>query len=384
MRAGFLWVLIVCATTACDHPGASPASAGAPMRETAAPVSTVAAVSGRSRPSNPGGASDAPLVSSTEGQRWEAALRAAMAEWLASPSMQSTARGVLTTALFAPALGNGNTDAVQRQVDAALALAAEMAPDDVEIAWLEATRCPAEATACDAGGAIERLQRLEPDNAAVWLLAGDRTGRGDEAAFDRYLRRAAQASTYDTHFGVAERMLEAQMATLPLPARSREVDAYLRARAGFGPGPRLDDREVRLMLAAGQSWIDMPPFARLHDACRMPQPPGRIATCRSVLTRMADGNSAFPRMIATGLMTELADGTARPAWAERYRVTLWTVMGSPPTPGPELQRALFERGDYLAVEEWLRANGRRMPPDWLPKDPQQRDRILGQPVRPPG
>lgn len=85
------------------------------------------------------------------------------------------------------------------------------------------------------GSALKQLQRVEPDNAALWLMAlRDAVDRHDEIATDVAMARLASSTYYDDH---AAELLKAQLALFrshPLPA------AFFAAVAKLDPGWRVN------------------------------------------------------------------------------------------------------------------------------------------------
>lgn len=83
-------------------------------------------------------------------------------------------------------------------VDGDLFRAQQAAPGDALVQWLVANNA---GDAAQATAAIDALTRIEPDNAAPWMLAlAAATRRGDVAAVDDALARMAESRRFDDHF----------------------------------------------------------------------------------------------------------------------------------------------------------------------------------------
>ena len=89
------------------------------------------------------------------------------------------------------------------RVDGDLFRAQQAAPGDALVQWLVANNSDTRTAAGDAhaAAAIDALTRIEPDNAAPWMLAlQSATSRGDNAAVDEALAHMADSRRFDDHF----------------------------------------------------------------------------------------------------------------------------------------------------------------------------------------
>jgi hypothetical protein len=349
--------------------GGSPATA-ASARVHASPRPAVAATA-LPVPSPPSAAENAAL------EKWNAELGAALSKWLAA--LPGDADSALAEALLTPLLA---ADGSTPEADAALGEAARLQPDDPDIAWLEAMRCPPGSTLCDRASGLQRLMRLDPDNAAVWMAAADRAyQQGDMAAFDEYLHLAAQASHYDSRHGMGSQRLADFLASAPLPPRSQQAERALRRMAGLGSGQALSDADLKTVLAAmhGQSPMDMPAVAPAYRLCRPPLPASRRGDCIGASTRMAEGDILLSRIMGAHQMVNLTAGTpANRYWRERLRQEKWLLASTrtfPDWTSPDSLRAVWQLGEVPALQAWLKANDHAMPPGWLPDNPRERDVI---------
>jgi hypothetical protein len=350
-------------------------------RSQADPPATAASarVEGSSRAAVPATVLSAPPspAESAALEKWNAELGDALSKWLAT--LPRDADSALALALLTPLLAaEGSTP----EAEAALGEAARLMPDDPDIAWLEAMRCPSESTLCDRASGLQRLMRLDADNAAVWLAAADGAYQdGDRAAFDEYLHLAAQASHYDSRYGAGSQRLADLLASAPLPPRSPQAERALRRMAGLDAGQVLSDADLKTVLATvhGQSPMDLPAVTPVHRRCRPPLPASRRSDCMGASTRMANGDIFLSRIMGASQMVNLTAGTpANRYWRERLRQEKWLLASTrtfPDWTSPEILRAVWQRGEVPALQAWLKANDHAMPPGWLPDDPRQRDLI---------
>lgn len=324
----------------------------------------------------------APAATGTrELAQWYGALDRHWSAWLSQPARRASAQDVAVVALLDALLAPGPFAGAGPGAQAALHRAGEMAPDDAGIAWLEATRCPPQATQCEPDTALLRLMRLEPDNAAVWLLAAER--EEDPAAVEALLQRAARSTRYDVHFGLAERMMERALAHAPMPPLSPAAESVLRQAGTLPPGPP-GDHDLRAALFAGQSVLWLPSFAPVTRGCRAPRADARRDACARVAVLMADSDTRVARLLGTRLMTGLVrDAAAQARWRERLRLEFW--LASPeaqPPPGTERFLAQWTLGEHPAQIAWLARQGRRMPADWRPAAAYQQALLAPRPTDP--
>ncbi|MFC3814260.1 hypothetical protein [Lysobacter sp. GCM10012299] len=315
-------------------------------------------------------------------KQWNAELGEALAKWLAA--RPDDAESALAAGLMAPLLAADGTapEDISDRVAAALGEAGRLRPDDPGIAWLEAMRCPPGSTLCDRTSALQRLMRLDADNAEVWMVAAERAYQdGDMAAFDEYLHLAAQASHYDSRYDTGAKLLADLLASMPLPPRSPQADRTLRNIADLDGSPALSDADFSTVLASlhDPGVGDLPSFSPLTRACRPPLPVSRRRDCMGTSTRMAEADILLARVMGVYQMVVLTVGTpANRYWRERLRQEKWLLsVGArfPGQKGPDRARAVWQLGEAPALQAWLKANDHAMPPGWLPDDPRQRDLI---------
>jgi hypothetical protein len=261
--------------------------------------------------------------------------------------------------------------AMQGRVEAAYAAVARRAPDDPLSAWAHAHDCR-EAGACDV--AFNRLARIEPDNAAVWLLAYSRARkRGDYAAADAYFARAGQAKYYDMHWGDAALFLRDVLPSTPVP----ECVAELADTEAPGTYPDT----FALMAATMATMIrDIPPLV-IEPCGRQqlrPGDAGQLARCRAVYRLMADSDTMLARSFGAGRMVELTAGDPEHAyWRERVREHAWATETGYALPQEEPFIAPWERGEWSVLVERMRRAGKwPVPAGWLPQHPYRRSLVL--------
>jgi hypothetical protein len=265
--------------------------------------------------------------------------------------------------------------------------AAELAPSRPDIMFLAAARCW--------GGDICRgvqkaLLEAQPDNMAVWLYEmGWASGRNDPDASARAFERAGQATRNDTYADSALHVLVEAYGGMPMPVEcsSDAAKAVLRRQTGMDQDFSMLDQA--LVLASASRAGTLPAYNEIRLRCK-PQPSVAMgattrASCRDILTKMADGDSWIGRLIALGTMVQLAaDDSDASAWRERYRGDRWMMaqLGS-----SDIQR-LLQPEDYWidearSLQAALEASGRWPPPaDWLPNDELARSLIQTGPPPP--
>jgi len=138
------------------------------------------------------------------------------------------------------------------------------APDDTFILWIAVQQAQ---NLFEVGTTIvpplPALQRIEPDNVAVWAQAlSDAEGRGDEATVDSTLRRMAAGKNFTVH---AAEILKAQLNAYQ---RYPMSDLYFELAPKLFPG--LSTRSAWYRVAARSSGlllIEVPGLHELYTAC---------------------------------------------------------------------------------------------------------------------
>ncbi len=193
-----------------------------------------------------------------------------------------------------------------------------LAPADAFVQWFAAMR---EAPAEVSSEAQQAMQRLEPDNGAVWILALQKAQRGDDAAaVTDALARLAAATRDD------ERLGELTAVWLDFFDRHPELlvapeDAI---RNGYDPSARALVQAISISVA-----VAIPAYQNLSHACAAGDPAfdaRRQADCASTAARMAaQAPTLISRAIGLSILRRLED--ARFASAERnWEYLQWQSM----------------------------------------------------------
>lgn len=318
-------------------------------------------------------------------EQWDAAFVVAQREHATALAARGDARSLLGAVLMYPRWSQlstpfGGALPQPPKVRRWFVQARDAAPDDALLAWLEATSCPVDAHVCDRTAALQRLRRIDPGNAAVWLeIMRDSTKRGDEDGADHAFRQAAQSDRHDGYVLPFGKLLVDSAHGLTTPEFSPELRTALSAfseETGSHLDPRLAvDMKIIMIWNSLASGVDLQTPA--SHCLRNSEPVGdddHQAACRAVFSRMADeGGTLLTRMVGSSLMMRLAsDGDAADHWRERYRVHRWQqdayvtqVWATPPA--SYLKRVPLI-GEVAAMELMLTETGVSLEPaaDWAP------------------
>ncbi len=261
----------------------------------------------------------------------------------------------------------------------ALQRAATLAPDSPEILFLAASQCGSGAECRDVQQA---LLAAEPDNTAAWLLetAWARM-RNDPDGSQRAFTNAAKATNYDTHADTRLQVMVQAYGDLALPAAcsSETAKAELRRTTGLKRDFGMLDHALVL---ANASW-SLPAYMDIRLQCS-PQANGamvetRVSACRTILARLADGDTVIERAIGLASMVELvADAPEAAAWRQRYREHQWLMeQWRDGSLHSELQFEDYALDEARSMQSVLEATGRwPAPAGWLPGDDRARSLIL--------
>lgn len=317
-------------------------------------------------------------------EQWHRANTAAITLHVRELMASSDPRDQLAAAMIAPiaepVLFSGEEfDWTTEESTVAFTAARRLGPDDRLVAWMEALDCPRAraGSGCDPEAALLRLQRMEPDNAAVWIKALDRTVEdGDAAAVDRMLSQAANATRYEIPLGEIGLLLFETFQAVDGPPMPPRVASALGLDTGLGrPVTTVDNAEIQAMSLAIA--IALPAYHPLQQVCTgeedKPALAHRVPTCIAIYTQMAQDPSLISQSIAlTSLVRLTADAAAGTDWRERLREMNWvmsegTKILSAAAPEGYLQ-SLWRDGEMVALESVLSAAGipTKPPPGWLP------------------
>lgn len=384
-----VWIAIalavaVATAVAMREDDAPPRAVGAPA---AGAADTAMPPPAPARPSAPGDGR-APLPSAetqtleTEQHAMRAAHHRALRARLAALAARGDAEAALERALLTPLLERGPWPHVDADTRAALREAAERAPGDPLIAWMEAVVCrPAECPR-----AVARLLRVDGDNAAAWLLAaGIAASLDDRAQALERLQRAVLAPRYVARGEAAMQAAWRALEPVALPPPS---PALHRAQARMLPDlPAPDAATQRGLLAstAGPRWSGLQrgsAWGVLCDPTAM-RAAVRRDLCLRAYALQARSTVLVERQAALLFLCRHTAGTPEHRlWREPLRETLWLV---------DLTRTrFFLRADLTATIarfgslegtlRFVRAQGLsdRPPPGWLPSLSHERALVLGQ------
>ena len=182
------------------------------------------------------------------------------------------------------------------------------------------------------GQALERWQRLEPDNLAPRLYAGDA---------DAWLPQAGAYARLDMHYYEQLRWIQAALAAHPPQANERAM---------FGGADVAPDEAAAIAAAGIMAAVAMPGLRALSEACSgdaLDAAPTRRADCRHVGRVAADtADTSLGTSIGIGLLQATAATPAQRADAqERRRSHDWRMIqwGRAATSQPDDGAAQFVR-----------------------------------------
>lgn len=323
-------------------------------------------------------------------QQWQRANVAAIARHVRGLMASRNPRDQLAIAMLAHPAGLSHlveaTHWTTDEATSAYAAARRLGPDDRLLAWLEAVDCPRAlaGSACDPQAALARLQRLEPDNAAVWIMALDRpVAQGDEAAVDRLLARAAAGSRYAMPFGEIALLLFQTLQKVDAPSMTPRVAVALGADLGLGRPARADDMAAIQAMAIASA-VALPAYQPLQKVCvgrdSKPVRAQRLPVCIAIYALLAQDGLLVSQNIALINLVRLTavDAVAGPQWRERLRQMLWVrvqAMKHLTTGVAEgYLQSVWRNGELPALEAVLSGAGVPVaaPPGWLPDDARHR------------
>jgi len=179
--------------------------------------------------------------------------------------------------------------------------AAHAAPDDVLVQWIVANEAACAACA-DSTDSVRALERLQPDNAASWMMALGRTPPGDPTSADELLSRMSSSLRFDDHMVESLRAWLDAYDRFPPPASLLGRDSPLPHNASL----------ARSTLAFTGAFTQatssvLPAYQRLMSACRPGTPASgqwlRNVYCEDIGRMMANTGPTFlVRMIGSALL----------------------------------------------------------------------------------
>ena len=318
-------------------------------------------------------------------QQWQQANLAAIRSHVRMLMASQDPRDLLAAALIAPGpempLSGEAYDFTTDEASIAFAAARRLGPDDRLVAWLEAVDCPRAraGSGCDLQAALVRLQRLEPDNSAVWIGALEAANENaDDASIDRLLSRAAAASRYGIPFSEIGLLVTRTLLDVDSPTMTARVAQALGADFGLGRAANAQDvAGVHAMAIAAA--VAFPAHQPLQGLCigKDGTPPltRRLPSCVAIYAHMAqDGLLTSQSIALTNLVRLTANSPAGPRWRERLRHMHWVRSQGAETIGAGLPegylQSVWRLGELPAIEAVLRDAGvpTTPPPGWLPDD----------------
>lgn len=323
------------------------------------------------------------------------------------------ARGDSRSLLAAAELTSGSPLAVapvdvrQRAAsdDQALALfraALATEPVDPLALWLGVSRCQGQRAEpnCDRRALLQRLVKLDADNALVWLyLAVDARQAGDESQASQYFARAAAAPRFDSYDVAYGRFLLGAHEGLEFPPLAPELISALLLHATDG---QVDDDELPfdlpelLDVAMMGRWaaFAFPAFNYLTDFCPVKEPakmaPSHRDECRELLATMAEtATNLLTKQAGLSYMAQLTRDDADGAkWLERLRQSNWRQAryielaqanhGMEPAVG--YIRRVLAKGELAALAHVIESAGMDLtaPDGWIPDYGTARELLLAQ------
>lgn len=177
-----------------------------------------------------------------------------------------------------------------------------------------------------------QLQRLEPENAVVWIGAlPPREAPGEIPNAIDLLHKAATATRFDTHFATSMRMLIEAFGRVPLPQAWPDTSAL----AGW---EGVDRADVQVIMAVGvASSMAMPYLAALQSWCGNSDEQPWLDDCRALAQLMVDeSDSIVPRSQDMALLASLnpPDSDAAKQAKALRRELAWVVENGLQRVGP--------------------------------------------------
>ena len=279
---------------------------------------------------------------SSAGERLEAAMadftQRAIERLAVSPSPRE--RWIAGLLLLDESMRAGDrSDALRERAQGLLDGALAAGQDDATLLFWALLDPPMRQTADAAATAqarlamLARLQKLEPDNAVVWigtLPARDAAGAIPLAI--EALRRAAGAKRFDTHFSTSMRMQVQAFDQVPLPEDWPDTQGL----AGW-EGVRKEDLPVLLAVGVGNA-LAMPYLVTLQWWCggNSSEHPW-LPDCRTLARRMVERSDSIVTL-SLGLALELqlypADSEAGQRAQTQRRELAWLVESGLQQVGP--------------------------------------------------
>lgn len=267
----------------------------------------------------------------------------------------------------------------QNEEQAAMLRAATLARGDSDVLWLAANKCIG-GEACDA--ARHALLQAEPGNMLAWLREMESAWqRGDLAAAGHAFERAASAPDHDSHAGAIKTVIGKAYGGLPVPVAcaSGVAQQALQRKMGLDLDRPFGVLDHAMLMASASTPIPGLSPIRQHCMANTDTTPARRTACRTILSRLAEGDTLSERMFALDVLVQLlGDDPGSATWRERYREQQWLTQQMADTSVQSLlQPEDYGIGRVQSLQAVLEIAGRWPPPgDWLPSDERARSLIL--------
>ena len=284
---------------------------------------------------------------------------------------------LLAAVLLADADGDDKTRPAALKPPALLKRAQTVGENSALVWWVTAAaECRANAKLCPAADTLQKLESLDAENAAVWMLSIWRAQQANDVPAARAaLASAAQAKRYNDYFGTLVSALYEAQDVLPMSNDLLNATGADSSVAGY-----------RLVNAANLvlSKVAQPGGRALAQACRNVDAGDSAlrADCGAVARTMELSGSLFAQNAGIALREALLEpGPERDALLARKRNLGWQMQRMSELAGSlanEMQvtrtytQALAASGDEsAAVYAVLRSKGVALeaPPDWHPAEP---------------
>ena len=262
--------------------------------------------------------------------------------------------------------------------------AIETDPNDSLLAWHEASRCFG-SKACTTNGALERLKKLEPDNAAVHLLMLNYAQHidnqaGADAAFQRMLGSRYYNGFYHEYAKAAYLSMSDWKASKN--KSEREHDAK-----NWGLEKPLSDEDYRKIQSLGIAIaFPLPGFQALFEYCgKAGKNVEKLEACVKLLEIVRSDQTVISKMMALSLLTKLTVNHPKgPQFREELRQYYWLRENQDKLNKirPEYDSAYIQQWPNLTEWEALNIDMQKAriptiaPKGWLPSDGDQRNRVL--------
>jgi len=297
---------------------------------------------------------------------WADYLKSVVDELRASADVRERALGLSVSdpeerqAVITALANSDSTDSSPEATASSTALAdlAAANPNAAFVQWVAAIHAEGN------NEAIAALQRLQPDNAAAWLLALKSVSESQEA-----LRLAAQATRFDDGSGERIQLLYAAFARHPMPAAQQAQWSARAEIAQAGDATKVGAFGNAMMLA--MSNLQVAPMSKAWQACRevdAKKDAAVAADCVKIARLMLHSNSLVAATFGGGMLRTLGalEGADRETVRQLY---WWQTSGSAMQEkfGGFIDDYLATGSEIEAMRRLMTAAGKLDPPaDWQP------------------